>query len=164
MFVFLNVRFLAFQTQIAPPYKARDRSGDVKVVFTVIEINLLFSRRSFIDNDVGLLGRQFNDLVVVNHCLEFVELRYPTETLVDTALLMLVERVHLAEMNFMHSGSFSLSNISHYSATFTLVIMMTKDWKKTFCYPHFLTSSSPSNSILTSSPISWNGAQYFISE
>ena len=165
MFVFLNVRFLAFQTQIAPLYKARDRSGDVKVVFTVIEINLLFSRRSFIDNDVGLLGRQYNDLVVVNHCLEFVELRYPTETLVDTALLMqLLSEYTLAEMNFIHSGSFSLSNISHYSATFTLVIMMTKDWKKTSCYPHFLTSSSPSNSILTSSPISWNGAQYFISE
>ena len=64
------------------------RSDDVKVFSTVIEINLLFSPRSFVDNAVGLLGRQYNDLVVVNHCLEFVDFRYPTETLGDTSLLM----------------------------------------------------------------------------
>ena len=35
--------------------------------------------------------------------------------------------------------------------------------EKTY-YSPYLTSSSPSNSIMTSSPISWNGAQYFVSE
>ena len=54
-------------------------SDDVIMVFTVIKINLLFSPWSFGDNDVGLL---------VNHCLEFVDFRYPAETLVDTILLM----------------------------------------------------------------------------
>ena len=49
-----------------------------------------------------MLGRQFNDLIVVNHCLEFVDFRYPTETLVDTALLMqLLSEYTLAEMNFI---------------------------------------------------------------
>ena len=59
MFVSLIIRFLAFQTPIAPAYKAKARSDDVKVVFTVME---MFSPRSFVGNDVGLLGRQYNDL------------------------------------------------------------------------------------------------------
>ena len=77
-------------------------SNDVIMVFTVIEINLLFSPRSFVDNDVGLLGRQYNDLAVVNHCLEFVDFRYPTETLVNTSLLMqFLSEYTLAEVNFI---------------------------------------------------------------
>ena len=65
------------------------------MVFTVIEINLLFSPWSFEDNDVGLLGREYNDL-------EFVNFWYPTETLVDTSLLMqLLSEYTLAEMNFI---------------------------------------------------------------
>ena len=76
------------------------------MVFTVIEINLLFSPWSFVDNDVGLLGRQYNDFVVVNHCLEFVDFRYPTETLVDTALLkQLLSEYILPEMNYIQDLS-----------------------------------------------------------
>ena len=63
-------------------------------------LNLLFSPRSFVDNDVGLFGRQYNKLLIVNHCLKFVYFRYPTETLVDTSLLMqLLSEYTLAEMN-----------------------------------------------------------------
>ena len=47
-----------------------------------------FGVRAFVDNDVGLLGTRNNDLVVVNHCLEFVDFRYPAETLVDKTLFM----------------------------------------------------------------------------
>ena len=76
------------------------------MVFTVIEINLLFLPKSFVDNDVGLLGRQYNNLVFLNHCLEFVDLRYPTETLVDPSLLMqLLSEYTLAEMNFIQDLS-----------------------------------------------------------
>ena len=72
----------------------------------MIEISLLFSSRSFVDNDVGLLDRQYNDLVVVNHCLEFVDFRYPTETLVDTSLLtQLLSEYTLAEMNLIQDLS-----------------------------------------------------------
>ena len=72
------------------------------MLLLLLLINLLFSPRSFLDNAVGLLGRQNNDLVVVNHCLEFVDFRYPTETLVDTSLLMqLLSEYTLAEMNFI---------------------------------------------------------------
>ena len=81
-------------------------SGDAIMVFTVIEINLLFSPRSFVDNDVGLLGRQYNGLVVVNHCLEYVDFRYPTETLVDKApLKQLLSEYTLAEMNLIQDLS-----------------------------------------------------------
>ena len=74
----------------------------------MIEINLLFSPRFFVDNAVGLLGRQYNDLVVVNHCLKLVDVRYPTETLVDTALLMeLLSEYTLPEINFIQDRSFS---------------------------------------------------------
>ena len=68
----------------------------------MVQIYLLSSPRSFVDNAVGLLGRQNNDLVVVNHCLEFVDFRYPTETIVDTSLLMqLLSEYTLAEMKFI---------------------------------------------------------------
>ena len=51
---------------------------------------------------VGLLGKQNKDLVVVNQCLEYVDFRYPTETLVDTSLLMQFPSEYtLAEMNFI---------------------------------------------------------------
>ena len=64
-------------------------------------INLLFSPRSFVDNAVGLLGRQNNDLVVVNHCLEFVDFRYPAETLVDTTILtQLLSKYTVAKGSF----------------------------------------------------------------
>ena len=76
-------------------------SDDAIMVFTVIEINLLFSPWSFVDNDVGLLGRQNNDLVVVNHCLEFVDFRYPAETLVDTTILtQLLSKYTVAKGSF----------------------------------------------------------------
>ena len=39
-----------------------------------------------------------------------------------------------------------------------------KGIEKTSYYSHFLVSSSALNTILTSSPISWNGTQYLISE
>ena len=80
--------------------------SNVKVVFTVIEIHLLFSPRSFVDNVLGLVGRQYNDSVVVNHCLQFVDFRYPTETIEDTNLLMqLLSEYTLAEMNFIRDLS-----------------------------------------------------------
>ena len=82
-------------------------SNDVIMVFTVIKINLLFSPWSFVDNDVGFLGRQYNDLVVVNHCLEFFDFRYPTETLTATSLLMqLLREYTLAEMKYIQDLSF----------------------------------------------------------
>ena len=72
----------------------------------MIEINLLFSPRSIVDNAVGLLVRQYYDLVVVNNCLEFVDFLYPTETLVDTSLLIqLLSENTLAKMNFIQDFS-----------------------------------------------------------
>ena len=77
------------------------------------EINLLFSPRSLVDNDVGLLGTQYNDFTVVNHCLEFVDFRYSTETLVNTSLLMqLLSEYTLAEMNFIQHLSLVEQNQS----------------------------------------------------
>ena len=75
MFLFRIVPFHAFQTPIALPQKARDRSDDVKVVFIVIEINLFFSPWSFVDDGVEMFVREDDDLVVVNHFLEFVNFR-----------------------------------------------------------------------------------------
>ena len=86
------------------------------MLFTVIKINLLFSPRSFVDNDAGLLGRQYKHLVVVNHCLEFVDFQCPTETLVDTTLLMQLRLSYYAsyyddkgkEKNFLKSSFFDV--------------------------------------------------------
>ena len=76
------------------------------MLLLLLLINLLFSPRSFVDNDFGFLGRQYNDLVIVNHCLEFVDLRYTTETLVDTSLLMqLLSEYTLAEMKLIQDLS-----------------------------------------------------------
>ena len=88
MFLFLIVPFHAFQTPITLPQKARERSNDVEVVFVVIKINLFFSHWSFVDDRVEMFGREDDDLVVVNHCLEFVNFGNFTETLLDTSLLM----------------------------------------------------------------------------
>ena len=71
VFRFFIVTFLAFQTPVAHSERARDRSNDVKVIFVVIQVNLFFSALSFVDNGVKMFGRQNNDLVAVNHCLEF---------------------------------------------------------------------------------------------
>ena len=75
MFPFRIVPFHAFQTPITLPQKARDRSDDVKVVFIVIEINLFFSPWSFVDDGVEMFVREDDDLVVINHFLEFVNFR-----------------------------------------------------------------------------------------
>lgn len=88
MLFFLIVPFHVFQTPIAPPYKARARSDDIKVVFTGIEINLIFLPWSVADNGVEMFDREDDYSVVVNRCLEFVDLRFSTETLLDTCLLM----------------------------------------------------------------------------
>ena len=86
MFLFRIVPFHAFQTPIALPQKARNRSDDVKVFFIVIEINLFFSPWSFVDDGVEMFGRVDDDLIVVNNFLEFVNFRNATKTVLDTSL------------------------------------------------------------------------------
>ena len=58
------------------------------MVYVVIQINLFFSPWSFVDDGVEKFGREDDDLVVVNHFLEFVNFRNSTETLLDTGSLM----------------------------------------------------------------------------
>ena len=42
------------------------------MIFIVVEINLFFSPWSFVDDSVEIFGREDDDLVVVNHFLEFL--------------------------------------------------------------------------------------------
>ena len=90
-------------------------SDDAIMFFTLIEINLLFSPWFFVDNDVGLLGRQYNDLVyncqpLFGICRLLVSRRDPCGHRHFDAIS---EQVHRYRRIF-----FSLSNINHYSAIF----------------------------------------------
>ena len=46
---------------------------------------MFFSPWSFVDDSVEMFGREDDDLVVVDHFLEFVNFRNSTETLLDTS-------------------------------------------------------------------------------
>ena len=138
MFLFRIVPFHPFQTSIALSKKARDRSDEVKVIFIVIEINLFFSPWSFVDDGVEMFGWEDDDLVVVNHFLEFGQLpefhrdppgHQPSDAVADRVTAVL----YAPSANWIPFRILIVSsNISHYSAGECLCIVYEGQIS---CYP-----------------------------